>query len=313
MNAPALSKNVHLLNEEWQNNGLFFEYGSAANPRMPSIGIDVFPPALHQIAKSKIIPLQLSQQLETDYPATGPNLLANYIHIAAGEPLATGTHASSQVFYVIRGAGVSTINGSKLQWKTGDLFALPCMGDIVHLAHEDTAFYWVHDQPLMDFLGVLPIKPQCRPLYFSREQLTSELEKVRLQNLGKEKNRNGILLANPDCPRSKTLTHSMWSLYNLLPAKSHQKAHRHNSIALDFAVKAGDGVYTLIGPKIDTDGNIINPIRANWITAGSFVTPPGWWHSHHNESDEDAIVLPIQDAGLHTYMQTLDIQFSNGY
>ena len=113
MNAPALSKNVHLLNEEWQNNGLFFEYGSAANPRMPSIGIDVFPPALHQIAKSKIIPLQLSQQLETDYPATGPNLLANYIHIAAGEPLATGTHASSQVFYVIRGAGVSTINGSK--------------------------------------------------------------------------------------------------------------------------------------------------------------------------------------------------------
>ncbi len=45
----------------------------------------------------------------------------------------------------------------------------------------------------------------------------------------------------------------------------------------------------------------------------AFVTPPGWWHSHQNESDEDAIVLPVQDAGLQTYMQTLDIQFAHGY
>jgi hypothetical protein len=32
-----------------------------------------------------------------------------------------------------------------------------------------------------------------------------------------------------------------------------------------------------------------------------------------NEGDEDAIVLPVQDAGLQTYMQTLDIQFARGY
>ena len=29
-------------------------------------------------------------------------------------------------------------------------------------------------------------------------------------------------------------------------------------------------------------------------TGGTFVTPPGWWHSHHNDSDEDAWVLPMQ-------------------
>jgi gentisate 1,2-dioxygenase len=165
----------------------------------------------------------------------------------------------------------------------------------------------------MDFLGAKPVTPRFRPLYFSRELLTSELEKVRKENEGKDKNRNGILLANPDCPQTKTLTHSMWSLYNLLPAKSKQKAHRHNSIALDFAVKATEGVYTMIGRDLDSDGNIINPVRANWVAGGAFVTPPGWWHSHHNESDEDAIVLPVQDAGLHTYMQTLDIQFAHGY
>ena len=300
-------------NNDWSKNVLFFEYSSAANPRMPKIGIDVFPPSMHQIDETKIIPLQLAHKLETSYAATGPNLLASFIHIAAGEALSTSTHASSQVFYVIRGAGFSVIDGSRLDWKTGDFFAIPSTGEIQHQASEDTAFYWVNDQPLLDFLGVQPNKARFRPLYFSHEQLTSELEKVRQANLGKDKNRNGILLANPDCPQTKTLTHSMWSLYNLLPARSKQKAHRHNSIAMDFAVKATKGVYTNIGPDLDSDGNIINPIRANWVAGGAFVTPPGWWHSHHNESDEDAIVLPVQDAGLQTYMQTLDIQFARGY
>lgn len=41
----------------------------------------------------------------------------------------------------------------------------------------------------------------------------------------------------------------------------------------------------------------------------SGVSPPGYWHSHHNESDEDAIVLPIQDAGLLIHMQVLDFQY----
>ena len=227
--------------------------------------------------------------------------------------MCSSCHASSQVFYVIRGAGFSVIDGKRLSWKTGDLFALPATGEIRHHTSEDSAFYWVNDQPLMDFLGAKPVAPRFRPLYFSRELLTSELEKVRKENEGKDKNRNGILLANPDCPQTKTLTHSMWSLYNLLPAKSKQKAHRHNSIALDFAVKATEGVYTMIGRDLDSDGNIINPVRANWVAGGAFVTPPGWWHSHHNEGDEDAIVLPVQDAGLHTYLQTLDIQFAHGY
>jgi gentisate 1,2-dioxygenase len=41
-----------------------------------------------------------------------------------------------------------------------------------------------------------------------------------------------------------------------------------------------------------------------------FVTPPGLWHSHHNESGSPAHILPIQDAGLHTYLRTLNILFT---
>jgi hypothetical protein len=40
------------------------------------------------------------------------------------------------------------------------------------------------------------------------------------------------------------------------------------------------------------------------------VTPPGLWHSHHNESGRSAHLVPIQDAGLHTYLRSLDIRFA---
>ena len=50
--------------------------------------------------------------------------------------------------------------------------------------------------------------------------------------------------------------------------------------------------------------------RAEWETGAMFVTPPGWWHSHHNESAEEAWVLPVQDAGLYTHQRTLDIRFA---
>lgn len=301
------------LNSAWAEGTDLFEYSSAANPRMPSIGIDVFPASLHEIDETKIIPLDLSQQLEVSYPCTGPSLLANYIHINAGESLKTGVNACSQVFYCIRGKGQSRTKDGIVEWKTGDYFAVPGDFEMTHEAEEDTAFYWVSDAPLLSYLGAKVDGSKFRPVFFSAEMLNDNLEAVRAQNEGKVKNRNGILLGNRDCPLTKTVTHTMWSLYNLLPKNTRQKAHRHNSIALDFCVSAGPDTYTLIGKRIDSQGNIIDPIRADWKPGTVFVTPPGWWHSHHNESDEDAIVLPVQDAGLHTQVQTLDIQFSKGY
>ncbi len=306
-------KRVSVLNDQWQDNCRFFEYSCAANPCMPDIRIDIFPAKTHQIGETRTIPLDLSKQLQTSYPATGPGLLANFVHIASGDILVTETHASSQIFYVIRGKGKSVFSEGDLRWKVGDYIALPTCDAIEHFAEEDSAFYWVNDQPLMDFLGVHPQRKQCQPLYFPAELLESELQTVTEQIKGKDNNRNGVLLANPDCPLTKTVTHNMWSLYNLLPAKSRQKAHRHNSIALDYAVKSSVDTYTLIGRELDSSGNIIDPVRVDWQAGGVFVTPPGWWHSHHNESEYDAVVLPVQDAGLHTYVQSLDIQFSNGY
>ena len=310
MHSPERSP---VLNDHWQSHHRFYDYTSAANPRMPDITIQSFPSSLHHCRESKTIPLDLSTQLETPYPATGPNLLANFVHIASTETMTTETHASSQIFFVIRGTGHSVFQEGYLQWKAGDYFAIPASDAISHSAQEDSAFYWVHDQPLMDYLGAEPKRKRCKPLYFPADLLESELHNVSSMNKDKDTNRNGVLLANPDCPLTKTVTHTLWSLYNLLPANSRQKAHRHNSIALDYTVKARTNTYSLLGKELDSQGNIKHPVRVDWVTGGVFVTPPGWWHSHHNESDEDAIILPVQDAGLHTYNQSLDIRFSQGY
>ena len=110
-----------------------------------------------------------------------------------------------------------------------------------------------------------------------------------------------------------TLTHTMWSLLNSISPDTVQKPHKHNSIAVDLCIYANDEeegkVYTIMGKEIDEKGNILNPVKMIWKSGCTFTTPPGWWHSHHNESSEIAWVFPIQDAGLHTYLRTLDIQF----
>ncbi|HXZ06961.1 MAG TPA: hypothetical protein VEI25_02790 [Paraburkholderia sp.] len=41
------------------------------------------------------------------------------------------------------------------------------------------------------------------------------------------------------------------------------------------------------------------------------MTPPGYWHAHFNETDDNAYVIPIQDAGLQTWLRTLDIRFAH--
>ena len=81
-------------------------------------------------------------------------------------------------------------------------------------------------------------------------------------------------------------------------------------MAVDLVVDASPGCYTLVGKSLAADGSIADPERFAWEPHSVFITPPGLWHSHHNESGKPAHILPIQDAGLHTYLRTLSILFS---
>jgi gentisate 1,2-dioxygenase len=99
-------------------------------------------------------------------------------------------------------------------------------------------------------------------------------------------------------------------MVGLLPVGAVQKPHRHQSVALDLILDCRPGCYTLVGPRLSAEGEIVDAQRVDWEPGGAFVTPPGWWHAHHNESGAEAHLLPVQDAGLHTHLRTLDIRFS---
>lgn len=297
------------VNEKWQKQVLSWEYDSSANPDINDIPIQTFPAQLHEKGETRIIELDLSKVIGTPYPATTPNLLANYIRVQENQSIKSAVNSTSEVFFVMRGAGHTETEQGTLEWKQGDVFTLPMNKGVIHHADEEAAICWVHDAPMLNYVEAVPSKPRFQPAFYSKEYLDGEIARIREAGTREKRNRNGIILGNPASEKTRTMTHSMWSLYNLLPKGAIQKPHRHNSAAIDLAVYAKPDVYTIIGKEIDAEGNIINPIKAMWKSNTVFVTPPGWWHAHYNESDEDAYVFPIQDAGMQIYMRTLDIQF----
>ncbi len=124
------------------------------------------------------------------------------------------------------------------------------------------------------------------------------------------RNRISILLGNAATPQTLTVTQTLWAMLGVLPAGRVQRPHRHQSVALDLITDCGPGCYSLVGSALTADGTIADPERVDWEPGGAFVTPPGLWHSHHNESGRAAHLIPIQDAGLHTYLRSLDIRFA---
>lgn len=297
--------------EKWTTDALYFEYSKAANPighSTPQCPLGTFDRVLHQDGPTRIIPLDLSEALLCPSPATSPNLCANFIRINAGDHIETAINATSELYFVIEGEGETEIDGEALPWEKHDLFTLP-LGKAKHVAKTDSVLYWVHDQPLLTYLGVKAESPRFRPTLYRHEDEDNQLSAIRKDPASAGHNRLSVLLANRACDMTETATHVLWAMYGVLPAGATQLPHRHQSVALDLIIECKPGCYSLLGEALDADGNIVNPIRADWHTASAFVTPPGWWHAHYNESGEDAYLLPIQDAGLQTFMRTLDIHF----
>ena len=163
-----------------------------------------------------------------------------------------------------------------------------------------------------DYIDGLMLKTVLS-ININSENVSDNIEKFKNLNdlSNKDNNRKGILLSNKDTEQLgiNTITPVLWALYNELPPKITQKPHKHNSVALDLCVKCSDSenIYTLIGNELDENGNILNPKKVYWKEGSMFITPPGLWHSHNNDGDTCAYILPIQDAGLLLYQRILGI------
>ena len=76
----------------------FFEYSKAANPigagLIPRIPYKLFPASLYDSGPSRLVTLDLSQELQCAGPATGPGLCANFIRLNADDHLDLSPNAT---------------------------------------------------------------------------------------------------------------------------------------------------------------------------------------------------------------------------
>jgi gentisate 1,2-dioxygenase len=293
--------------------GLFHEYSRAADPigsgAIAPVPFAEFPAALHEQGPTRVVPLDLSRQLGCPGPATSPSLCANFVHILPGESVRVWPNASSQISFVMRGRGRTRFDGLEIPWGPGDFVTLPAGAAALHEAEADAALYWVHDEPMVRYLGARVEAPTFRPTLYRAEAARAELARAAADPEAQKRSRISVLLANRACDQTLTATPTLWAMFGILPEGDVQVPHRHQSVALDLIIDCEPGCYTLVGKELDDRGGIVDPVRVDWEPASAFVTPPGLWHAHYNESGAAAYILPIQDAGLHTYLRSLDIKF----
>jgi gentisate 1,2-dioxygenase len=322
MSAPATSGSQSLRNvadddRDDLRDDQYFEYTAAADPIgsgiLPAIPYAEFPASLHEVGPTQVLPLDLSSELRSPGPATSPSLCANFVHVRPRESVRVHPNASSQVYFVMRGRGATRFGDATFEWGAGDVLTLPAGGEAVHEAWDDAALYWVHDEPLVRYLGAQVASPTFRPTIYPASRSRAELAKAEADPGAHRRSRVSILLANRRCEQTRTITPTLWAMLGVVPIGSVQLPHRHQSVALDLIIDCKPGCYTLVGKERDERGEIVDPKRVDWKPSSAFVTPAGYWHAHYNESGEQAFLLPIQDAGLQTYLRTLDIRFTAGH
>ena len=305
---------------DWQEPIRIFDYRQAANPIRPGLTEPIplrrWAADLHRSGPTAVLPLDLSASLGGEGPATSPALAAHFLRLLPGEGLKAAAKATSSLFYVLRGGGelqrpaAGDATALSLRWGQGDVIVLPAGPSPLLQADEESVLYWVHDEPLMRYLGVEPSRPRFRPCHYPAAVLEQELQ-VLLDDPGAARaNRLSILLGSADLPASRTVSHTLWAMLGVVPAGAVQPPHRHQSVALDLVIDCDPGCHTLVGSDLDAEGQIRDPRRIDWEPGCAFVTPPGLWHAHVNASGRQARLLPIQDAGLHTHLRSLDIRFA---
>jgi gentisate 1,2-dioxygenase len=288
---------------------------------------------LYEGGPSRIVDLDCSEELGTTGPATTPALCASFVVLDAGAPLVTEPEATSELYYCLSGRGTSTFQRRDPQrpqrrdpqrrdagagptdgaigWAAGDVFVLPAGCTTDHADDGGRAvLYRVSDAPLLRFLGAVPGEARFSPTRYPAQRTEALLDEVSRHPEAATRSRVSVLLGNAATPDTLTVTHTLWAMVGVLPPGQVQRPHRHQSVAVDLITACPPGCFTLLGAEVDGAGRIVDPVRIDWEPGGAFVTPPGLWHSHHNDSSVPARLVPIQDAGLHTYLRSLDIRFS---
>src|ERR1700736_2476525 len=180
--------------EDWAEDARYFEYSQAANPigsgATSKVPIVRFSPELYRGEPTGVVPLDLSQELGIrDGEATSPGLVANFVRICASEQIETHPNATSQLYYVLYGHGLAAGDGRLVTWEKGDFLTLPASARAVFYADSDAVMDWVHDEPLLRYLGVEATRPRFRATKFRRADAVAKLTDIASRPGANDKSR----------------------------------------------------------------------------------------------------------------------------
>ena len=291
-----------------------YEYESNVNP--PLKAIPIFTKSIYE-CNYGINFIDFSEIYNIKHYATSPNLLASFIKIEGYKEFKSESeeknnnwiNGSSHLFFIMQGNCKIITEYEVNNVSSGDIIIIPLFNTlkIKNNGSEEVYIYYINDSPLVNYLGCKSVKKTFESSIYSKEFIMNNLIKLSNPN----NNRKGILLSNVDTEKIgvNTITPVLWSLYNELPPQTNQRPHKHNSVALDLCISCSDSenIYTLIGDELDENNKIVNPKKVHWKQFEMFITPPGLWHSHHNDGNSYAYILPIQDAGILLYQRILGI------
>ncbi len=275
------------------------------NIKQPEIPAHVFlaerDRALDPAAPTGLVPLDLSTRLQIDGPATTPLILARYARVRAGERLETRLAASTELYFAIRGSGVTRFGaGEELAWGPGDAFVFPGGTAASHRATTDAVLWVVTNEPALAFERCRAPAAGAGPIpatHYPAAEIRRRLLDVYLDPRGAAMPGKSVNFGSAALERQRTTTPTFTLAMNsLLPGEA-QRAHRHNAVAVTLVV-AGERCYSLI------DGE-----RADWEPNAVMITPPTRLHSHHNEGEEMALFLIVQDGGLYYHCRTMGFSF----
>ncbi|SPF78036.1 cupin domain-containing protein [Pseudoprimorskyibacter insulae] len=96
-------------------------------------------------------------ELDFVNPETGTDVLPTLgftaMYVPGGKVESPPLRSASSAFHVVKGRGVTTINGQQIEWGPKDTFSALVFADIRHEASEDAFLVRVHDRPLQEKLG----------------------------------------------------------------------------------------------------------------------------------------------------------------
>jgi gentisate 1,2-dioxygenase len=245
--------------------------------------------------ESGLIALDISDVLETPYPATIPAILARYVKVRAGEEVSHSFVASGEVYYVLAGTGVSDNGADSVQWGSGDVFCFPGGNETRHRAVDAAILFCVTNEPLLAFENLrAPAGGQSRTetTHWPHGSIEQHLATVYERPKTAETSGVSIQFSTPATAPSRNTIPMINTAINTLESGGDQRPHRHNGAAITLAIE-GEGIHSMIEDE-----------EVPWVTGAAQITPGAELHSHHNRGNRRMRSFVVQDEGLHFYLRT---------